>query len=95
MRITHELLEKPRHGFDSLLRIEDEGKNIGYLTTFDFISRESGDLAFIEMGKETFIDMMEDFHTLSLFTIKLALLAQFKNFEHTMFNVTTIKTTID
>lgn len=95
MRITHELLEEPTHGFDSLLRIEGEGKNIGYPTTFEFIRRENGDLAWIEMGLETFVNMMIDFHTLSLLTIELALNAQFKNFESTTFRIRTIKTTLD
>ena len=95
MRITHELLKEPTLGYDSLLRIEAEGKNIGYPTTFEFIRREDGDLAWIGMGTETFMNMMIDFHTLSLLTIELALNAQFKQFESTTFRVTTIKTTLD
>lgn len=93
MRITHELLKESTLGYDSLLRIEAEGKNIGYPTTFEFIKRQDGDVAWIEMGIETFINMMIDFPTLSLFTIELSLNAQFKQFESTTFRVTTIKTT--
>ena len=87
MRITHELTQSENAEMNGVLKIESGASTTWYPANFEFIKREDGDLAWIKMKQDVFVEMICYFDTICVKLIETSLNAQFKQFEHTSFRV--------